>query len=66
MTDGSSDDTGGSLLNMLDPDQTYALNYADGQDYDMDLNMQKARMMPLHSCQTTKELEPLMVIMIRF
>ena len=39
MTDGSSDDTGGSLLRMLDPDQTYALNYADDEDYDMDLNM---------------------------
>ena len=39
MTDGSSDDMGASLLRMLDPDQTYALNYADGEDYDMDLNM---------------------------
>ena len=39
MTDGSSDDMGGSLLRMLDTDQTYALNYADGEDYDMDLNM---------------------------
>ena len=39
VTDGSSDDMGGSLLRMLDPDQTYALNYADGEDYDMDLNM---------------------------
>ena len=39
VTDGSSDDTGGSLLRMLDPDETYALNYADGEDYDMDLNM---------------------------
>ena len=38
-TDGSSDDTGGSLLRMLDTDQTYALDYADGEDYDMDLNM---------------------------
>ena len=39
VTDGSSDDMGGSLLRMLDPDETYALNYADGEDYDMDLNM---------------------------
>ena len=39
VTDGSSDDMGGSLLQMLDPDETYALNYADGEDYDMDLNM---------------------------
>ena len=39
VTDGSSDDTGGSLLRMLDTDQTYALDYADGEDYDMDLNM---------------------------
>ena len=39
MTDRSSDDMGGSLLRMLDPDQTYALNYADGEDYDIDLNM---------------------------
>ena len=30
---------GGSLLRMLDTDQTYALDYADGEDYDMDLNM---------------------------
>ena len=60
------DDTGGSLLRMLDTDQTYALDYADGEDYDMDLNMKKARMMPLHSCQTTKEVEPLMLTVIRF
>ena len=39
VTDGSSDDMGGSLLRMLDPDQNYALNYEDGEDYDMDLNM---------------------------
>ena len=39
VTGGSSDDTGGSLLRMLDPDETYALYYADGEDYDMDLNM---------------------------
>ena len=38
-TDRNSDDTGGSLLRMLDTDQTYALDYADGEDYDMDLNM---------------------------
>ena len=57
---------GGSFLRMLDTDQTYALDYTDGQDYDMDLNMQKAKMMPPHSCQTTKEVEPLMLTMIRF
>ena len=39
VTDGSSDDMGCSLLRMLDPDQTYALNNAGGEDYDMDLNM---------------------------
>ena len=37
--DGSSDDMGGSLWRMLGKDQTYALDYADGEDYDMDLNM---------------------------
>ena len=41
MTDGSSDDTGGSLLRMLDPDQTYALNYADEEDYDMGLTCKR-------------------------
>ena len=35
----NSDDAKGSLLRMLDTDQTYALDYADGEDYDMDLNM---------------------------
>ena len=30
---------GGSLWRMPDPDETYALNYVDGEDYDMDLNM---------------------------
>ena len=40
---------------MLDADETYALNYAVGEDYDMDLNMKKTRMMPLHSCQTTRD-----------
>ena len=29
----------GSLLRMSDADQTYALDYADGEDFDMDLNM---------------------------
>ena len=38
-TDRNSDDMGGSLLRKLDTDQTYALDYADGEDYDMDLNM---------------------------
>ena len=51
---------------MLDTDQTYALDYADGKEYDMDLNMQKTRMIGQHSCQTTKELEPLRLNMIKF
>ena len=38
-TDGSSDDMGGSHLGMLGPDETNALNYADVEDYDIDLNM---------------------------
>ena len=33
-TDGSSDDMG-----MLDQNETYALNYAEGEDFDMHLNM---------------------------
>ena len=33
-TDGSSDEMG-----MLDQDETYALNYAEGEDFDMNLNM---------------------------
>ena len=39
MTDGSSDETGDSILQMLDPDETPALNYVEGEDFDMDLNM---------------------------
>ena len=39
VTDGSSDEMGDSLLQMLDPDETLALNYAEGEDFDMDLNM---------------------------
>ena len=35
----NSDDAKGSLLRMLDTDQTHTLDYADGEDYDMDLNM---------------------------
>ena len=38
VTDGSSDEMGDSLLQMLDPDETLALNYAEGEDFDMDLN----------------------------
>ena len=38
-TDRNSDDAKGFLLRVLDTDQTYALDYADGEDYDMDLNM---------------------------
>ena len=37
--DGSSDETGDSLLQILDPDETLALNYAEGEDFAMDLNM---------------------------
>ena len=36
MTDGSSDETGDSLLQMLDPDETLAF---EGEDFDMNLNM---------------------------
>ena len=35
----NSSDAEGSLLRMSDTDQTYALDYADGEDFDMDLNM---------------------------
>ena len=35
----NSSDTKSSLLRMSDTDQTYALDYADGEDIDMDLNM---------------------------
>ena len=38
MTDGSSDEMGDSTLQMLDPDETPALNY-EREDFDMDLNM---------------------------
>ena len=38
-TGRNSDDAKGYLLRMLDTDQTYAFNYADGEDYSMDLNM---------------------------
>ena len=38
-TGRNSDDVEGSLLRMSDTDQTYALDYADGEGYDMDLNM---------------------------
>ena len=39
MTGGSSDEMGGSTLQMLDPNETPSLNYAEGEDFDMDLNM---------------------------
>ena len=35
----NSSDAKGSLLRMSDTDQAYSLHYADGEDYDMDLNM---------------------------
>ena len=38
-TGRNSGDAKGSLLRMSDTDQTYALDYADGEDFDMDLNM---------------------------
>ena len=34
-----SDNTEDSLLRMMDADQAYTLDYADGDDFDMDLNM---------------------------
>ena len=51
---------------MSDTDQTYALDYADGEDYDLDLNMKKAKMKPPHSCQTKKEVESLRLNMTIF
>ena len=51
---------------MSDTDQTYALDYGDGEDFDMDLNMEKTRMKPPHPCQITKEVESLRLNMIRF
>ena len=38
-TGRNSGDTEGTLLGMSDADQTYALDYADGEDFAMDLNM---------------------------
>ena len=35
----NSSDAEGSLLRMSDTDQTYALDYTDGEDFDMGLNM---------------------------
>ena len=39
VTGRNSDDAKGYLLRMLDTDQTYALDYAEGEDYGMDFNM---------------------------
>ena len=39
MTDGSSDEMDDSTLQMLDPDETPALNYAEGEDFDLESNM---------------------------
>ena len=38
-TGRNSSDAESSPLRMSDTDQTYALDYADGEDFDMDLNM---------------------------
>ena len=35
----NTNDVEGSLLRMTDTDQAYALDYTDGEDFDMDLNM---------------------------
>ena len=35
----NANDAKGSHLRMIDTDQTYTLDYTDGEDYDMDLNM---------------------------
>ena len=39
MTDGSSEEMGESHLQMIGPDENLALSYAEGEDFDMDLNM---------------------------
>ena len=51
---------------MADTDQAYALDYTDGEDFDMNLNMKETRMKPPHPCQLTKEVEPLGLNMIIF
>ena len=35
----NTNDAKDSLLRMSDTDQTYTLDYTDGEDFDMDLNM---------------------------
>ena len=37
--DRNTSDAEGSLLRMSDTDQAYPLDYTDGEDFDMDLNM---------------------------
>ena len=39
MAGRDSSDAKGSLLRMSDTEQTYALDYSDVKDFDMDLNM---------------------------
>ena len=36
----------------------YTRLYTDGEDFDIDLNMEETRMKPPHPCQLTKEVEP--------
>ena len=47
-------------------DQTYALDYAKGEDFDMDLNMYETRMKPPHPCQFAKEVQPFRLKIITF
>ena len=51
---------------MTDTDQADALDYTDGEDFDMDLNMSERRMKPLHPFQLTKKVEPFRLDMIVF
>ena len=51
---------------MTDAGQAYALDYTDGEDFDMNLNMQETRMKPPHPCQFTKEVELLKLSMTMF
>ena len=48
---------------MRDNDAAYTPNYTDGEDFNIDLNMQVTRMKPPHPCQSTKDVEPLKLSM---
>ena len=50
MPNRHASDANDSLLRMSDTAQTYALDYTDGEYFDIDLNMYEARMKPLHPC----------------